>query len=54
MVRMTYLRWIALTCFVLGFGATFTSYYEEHHYLWLTVWAMGMACLVFSWRREPN
>jgi hypothetical protein len=52
MVKMTYLRWIALACFLVGFAVTFTASYEEHHYLWLAVWALGMVCLVISWKRE--
>jgi general stress protein CsbA len=50
--HMTCLRWFALALFVVSFAATFTSFYEEHHYLWLSLWAVGMLCLVLSWRRE--
>ena len=53
MVKMTPLRWLALVFFVAAFAATFTSAYQDHQNLWLGVWAMGMVCLVLSWRREP-
>ena len=52
MVRMTYLRWIALACFLVAFGGTFTASYEEHRYLSVILWAVGMVCLALSWRRE--
>jgi hypothetical protein len=49
---MTYLRWIAVTCFVVDFAATFTTFYKNYHYLWLSLFVVGMVCLVLSWRRE--
>jgi hypothetical protein len=49
---MRYLRWIAVACFLAAFAATFTAFYTDHHYLWLSLYAVGMVCVVLSWRRE--
>jgi hypothetical protein len=46
--RLTALRRAAAVCFLAAFAATFTRY----HYVYLSLWGVGMVLLIISWRRE--